>query len=165
MKKILLGIAGIAVLLGATVAYGAVTSKIKTQDTGYVQNYTFFTATTTTATSTVKAFDANDTGMFVIAGAKRVELFFSRAWTSGTNVGTTTFNVQVTPDGANWYNYARLVDATTTTPNIYSVAQVLGTTTAMYGLDLRTDAFLGVRCIAVFGGSDGNSTCKAYAEF
>jgi hypothetical protein len=163
-NKILLGITGVLVLLGATVAYGAVTSKFKTEDTGYSQNYSFLSATTTYAATSTNISNANDTGWFRIAGAKRVDIFFSRAATS-TNTGTSTYSIQVTNNGTNWYAFNRLIPATSTAQTAQAT-DVIGqsTTTDMFGVDLRTNAFLGVRCI-VTQTIDGSNSCSAYAEF
>jgi len=165
MTKKLNIISGIAVailaLLFGSIAYGAVTARIVNQATGFSQNYTFFSATTTNATSTTGA-TVNDPGFFVIAGAKRVDMFFSRAATS-TNNGTSTFAVQVTPDGTNWYDFGRLTQATST--NLQPTVRIgQSTSTVMAGVDLRTDNFYGIRCIVTFT-VDGNESCKAQAEF
>ena len=168
-------LAAIALLFGGAIAYGAITAKVKTQDTGYVQTYQFFNNTSTTtvagltgATST-NAANINDVGHFVIAGAKRVDVFFQHGGVATTSTGTSTMSIQVSPDGTNWYAFNRLVSSTSTTPAIVPNSTLpAATTTEMYGLDLRTDAFYGLRCVIQYAGASGKAgeqSCKAYAEF
>ena len=167
--KIVSGIALlILAMLFATVTYAAVTAKYVNQATGFSQNYTFFSATTTSATST-NVVNANDPGFLVVTGAKRVDFYFTHGGVATTSTGTSTFSVQVSPDGLNWFNFGRLTQATST--NLQPNASIVGaTSTQMFGLDLRTDAFYGVRCIVVEGtntgaSGDGEHTCKAYTEY
>jgi hypothetical protein len=155
-------LAAIALLFGATITYGAVTSKIANQATGYSQNYTFFTATTTAATSTTLA-TSNDPGFFTIAGAKKVELYFSRAATS-SNTGTSVFRVQVTPDGVNWYNFSTLIGTDVSATATSTVTISAATSTTVVSMDVLKNAFYAIRCVSTFT-IDGTETCKAYAEY
>ena len=146
-----------------------------------LNNYDFFASTTnptggsdatsTSATSTNinPYFDTSgryDQGYFNINGAQRVTFYFTRQ-DNGGNAGSSTFSVQVTPDGTNWYNFNKLISnvATTTPPGSTKATAVLtGTSTEIDSLDLRYDAFLGVRCIVVKS-VDGQAICKATAAF
>lgn len=135
----------------------------QTQTANY-QNFSFFNATTTTATSTNLSGGG---GYFKIAGAKKVELYFSRGGATGPNTGSTLFKVQVTPDGTNWYDFNKLeqnLATSTTATKVASVSIAAATSTTVTSMDLRTDAFYGVRCIAVET-TDGEHTCAASAEF
>lgn len=135
--------------------------------TGYVGS----TATTTTATSTniIPYIDSNgvyDNGSLDIRGAKRVTMYFSRAWGAG-NTGSTNFKVQVTPNGTDWYDFNKLVQnlATSTSPTtLSSVTISAATSTTVASLDLENDAFQAVRCIAVVT-TDGANSCSASVSF
>lgn len=129
---------------------------------GIYQNFTFFTATSTTATST------NITGgggYLKIAGAKKVELYFSRGDTSGKgNAGLSKFRVQVTPDGTNWFDYSKLVGSDAAATATSTVTIGTATSTVVANMDIIKDTFYGVRCI-VNQTTDGEHTCKASAEY
>ena len=167
MKKIILG-TGISILVLVFVslfvnssALGAVTAKLVNGDTGYTKNYTFFTATTTSATSTNSTVDG---GLFNIAGAKRVALYFSRGGLGG-NTGSSTFKIQVTPDGSNWYDYNTLAQNSATSSYPITVNRVIietSTSTVITYMDRL--GFYGLRCI-VNEATDGEHTCKGSAEF
>ena len=161
MKKYIIGIVMLVlVLVTVNQVFGAVTQRKATGPTGYVENYTFLNATTTSATSTTQPGD----GIFKIAGAKRVTLYFSRAW-AVTNTGSSTFSIQVTPDGTNWYNYNTLAQnlATSTYPTtLASVVIEAATSTTIVQMDKL--GFDSIRCVVVEA-TDGAHTCKAVAEF
>src|SRR3990167_3621145 len=139
-----------------------------------------FSATTTNATSTnIIQFSSNfgvDKGYFVIAGAKKVTLFFQRGDTTGTgNTGTSTFRIQSSPDGTNWYNFNKLKIASSTAQTaitntvgrvILSAAADFDTATAtiVASLDIENDSFYAIRCIVVEG-TDGEHSCKASANW
>src|SRR3990167_9153192 len=101
-----------AVLIGlvyfASTSNAHITKDVPTVTPNTFRTFTFFAssttqtnyATTTTATSTsiTQYFDSNgtlDKGYFVIAGAKKVEVYFQRGEAGGIgaggNTGTTTF--------------------------------------------------------------------------
>lgn len=135
---------------------------------------TFF-ATTTTATSTnilpwFTTDGVRDNGQFVIAGAKEVLVFFGRGDTTGQgNTGTTTFKIQTSPDGTDWYDYPRLQAATTTLASAdarFSTVSTAGiaaaTTTDVFKL---TDlGWYSIRCIVVET-TDGEHSCSASATW
>lgn len=166
MKKIIL-IVGIALLLivGVYQVSASVTATRPTQPTGYIQNYTFFNATTTSATSTDRATTSpNGWGMFNIAGAKNVAFYFSRA-DSGGNTGSSTFKVQVTPDGTNWYDYNTLVkNVATSSYPVTEASVVIQAATSTVISYMANLGFYGVRCTVVEA-INGAHTCKATAEF
>lgn len=147
---------------------------------GY-QNYTFFAsstsqiiyATTTTATSTnitpwVDASGRIDNGYFVVAGAKRVQFYFTRGdKLGGGNTGNTVFKVQVSPDGSNWYDYNSLFANSSTTLTSSSAATVTvsaATSTVLTALDLAKFTPYAVRCIVVET-TDGSHECSASADW
>lgn len=145
------------------------------------QRYQFFAtstaqtnfATTTTATSTtINAwYDSNgqvDNGYFVIAGAKKVNVYFSRGDTNGQgNAGSSTYSVQVTgktnPTEADWLYFTKLVPATTTT-QVGAGVIAAATSTIGFGLDIDSNAFYAIRCIVVEA-TDGEHTCAASAQY
>lgn len=158
------------VLTGVALAVGVpgVQSRFRTTDNiGFTEAYTFFSATTTSATSTT-ASGVNDPGFFKIAGAKNVELYFSRGDTTGQgNSGSTIFRVQVSPDGTNWYEYNGLAVNSVSAGNAFRPS--VGTTTIAAATSTTiakmTDlGFYAVRCIALEV-TDGEHTCKAQADF
>lgn len=159
-----------AVILGSwffsNKAIGSVSFEVPTQKGETYRNYSFFSATTTTATSTNTTDGVG--GYFPIAGAERVTLYFSRAWNGG-NAGTSTFSIEVSPDGTNWYDYNKLISNSTNTnaqtlTRVGSVAIVAATSTTVASLDLENDTFFAIRCI-VIEETDGAHTCSASAEF
>lgn len=155
----------LSVIVGGSIVFGAVSSPVSTGPTGTYKLYTFFTATSTTATSTNTT---DESGALVIAGAEKVNVFFSRGDSTGTgNTGTSTFSIQASPDGSTWYNFGKLVQATSTgvsdTDEQMNV-NLYATSSAMFALDMLYDTIYSIRCIVVEG-VDGNHTCKAAVEF
>lgn len=149
--------------------FAAQTFDRSTNNVNHFKDFTFFTATTTTATSTndIAVNDPTQKGMD-IKGAKKVNLYFTRGGATGPNTGSTNFRIQVSPDeGANWHYFNKLVQnlATSTDPtSLSSVTISAATSTVIVSLDLRTDAFSRMRCIAVET-TDGEHTCTATVEF
>lgn len=123
------------------------------------QHNSLFSATTTQATSTPIS----------IAGAERVEIYFKRLGASNS-VATSTFNVQVSPNGTDWYDYNKLVSNVTNTngqmpTRVASVTIVGATSTTIVAMDLQFDAFRQMRCVATQASttleSTDGSTCEA----
>jgi hypothetical protein len=155
----------IAVLGYALVSYAAVTLYQQTIMNTY-ENHTFFTATSTAATSTNAVIGGvyGADRVFKIAGAKHVAFYFSRGATS-TNAGSSTFRVEVSPDGTNWnvYNTLEQNVSTTTYPAVLaSVTVPSGTSTVV--AYMKNLGFNYVRCIANLV-TDGAQTCAASADF
>lgn len=130
--------------------------------------YTFFNATTTTATSTTAA-GTQDPGFMRIGGAKDVIFYFSRGDTKGTgNSGSTLFKVQVTPDGLNWFDYNELGQITTSqTADVFYTrvgTSTISAATSTLQYAMEDIDYYGVRCIAVRT-TDGEASCKASASF
>lgn len=136
-------------------------------------DHTFFTATTTTATSTNGANLPDRT--LRIDGAKHVTWYFGRGGATGPNTGTTTFKVQVSRDGSEWFDYSMLQRVTSyATADTYFTrlaaptagsganANCAATSTCMYKMDALGYHF--ARCIAVEQ-VDGEHTCRASATF
>lgn len=138
-------------------------------------------ATTTSATSTsiIPWTDANgriDNGYFVIAGARAVNLYFSRDAGAGANQGSTQFRIQVTNEATttsaingltDWYDYNVLEQniATSTTPTtIPTVTISAATSTVVVGMNMNNQAFYAIRCIALRT-TDGSSGCQATATW
>lgn len=173
-------------LVGVRATFGNVTSNTPNQELR-LNTYTFFAtstldttyfATTTTATSTniTPWADNNgriDNGYFIVQGAKDVTFYFTRQAGNGQGAtGRTTFKVEVTPDGTNWYPYPSLRAASTTNAGIngfYTTVSSVSmqnvtnaTTTDMYKMvDL---GWYAVRCIVVET-TDGEHACKATAQY
>ena len=166
---------------------GYIRDDLKTNLVGTFRTYDFFASstpgaipttlsTTTDATSTkIPAFtDVNgriDNGYFIVKGAKRVEVDFTRGGETGNNTGTSTFTIEVSPNGSDWFSFNRLRQATSTTEQsqvgIYAwdnVNKVFATTTLRFGLNLDYMSVYAIRCIVVEE-VDGNHTCKGYAEW
>ncbi len=163
----------LTVFFGAQIAYGAFSVPTGPTDT-YTPTFIFFNATTTSATSTNTASGG---GYANIAGAKKVVMYFSRGGVIDPNIGTSTFKVQVSPDGSTWYNFGLLLSATSTLPSTVNdstfgstvvigksvTAGGNGTSTVAYALDLSKFGFYAVRCIVVEN-VDGEHTCTASIE-
>lgn len=159
----------------------AITGDTATVTENTFRTYQFFAsttnpstlATTTSATSTniVPFFDTQgryDKGYMVIAGAKNVEMYFSRGDLSGQgNTGSTLYKVQVTgsmtPSESDWYDFSKLVQATSTTVQA-SASIGAATSTLRYGMNLDYTAPYAVRCIVVET-TDGEHGCSASATF
>lgn len=151
----------LVVTAGVALASGAIAFYTNTPSGGSYQHDVLLAATTTNATSTNVAGGG---GYSVIAGAKRVTMYFGRGGVVQPNLGSTRFSVQVTPNGTDWYNFGRLILGTSTTQGAQDSIIVSGTSTVQASLDLRTDTFDGVRCIALET-TDGEHTCSAAIEF
>ena len=132
---------------------------------------TYATSTTATSTNITPFFDSNgrlDSGFFVVAGAKKVDMYFARDAGTGSNNGTTTYKVQSSPDGSNWYDFNQLVQATSTSISntvVQTTARIgIATTTLIYSLDLDYQSVWAIRCIVVEQ-TDGFHYCSASATF
>lgn len=148
--------------------------------TASVMNSVVATGTvgTTVSTNFTAFFDPNgqlNNGVMDIRGAKTVSLFFTRGGSfAAANLGTTTFSVQVTPDGVNWYDFSKLVNSTSTSVSNAGVvtSAVIGatapgniaTSTLRYSMDLSTEKFLGLRAKVVTTG-DGAASVMGAATF
>lgn len=167
---------GIVVLLIAALfaisMLGATAGTINTDEnggrlsaTGRYVDYTFFSATTTSATSTniLPAFDADgrlDNGSIDARGAESATFYFSRGGSTGANTGLTVFSVEGSPDGTTWYDVNRLIinDVTGTATSSYTINAA--TSTAAASVDLTQHNFKRLRCIALET-TDGDHTCRA----
>ncbi len=155
-----------AFLFGVALAHGEVTFGMQTEINSY-QTFTFFTATTTTATSTNTA--AGSGGYFVIAGAKKVTMYFTHGGTATTSTTGARFAIQTSRDGTNWDNFSKLIgaDLSSTATSTYTIQGA--TSTVPVALDLSDDTFYAVRCISNEIASplatDGEQTCQAAATY
>ena len=146
---------------------------------GMYRNFQFFASTTgatfyatsTSATSTnitqyVDSKGFLDKGYFVIAGAKKVEFYFTRGDQTGKgNTGTSTFKVQISPDATTWYDFGKLILATTTNQTLQKDLTIqASTSTVPMSLNLDFDTFYAVRCVVVEE-IDGEHTCSAAASW
>lgn len=160
--------------------YGGIISSDVPTPTPSFRTYEFFASstlptllsTTTSATSTniISYTDSQgriDNGYFVIAGAKKIQFFFNRTGNNG-NAGASGFKVQVTKyatstaDNAVWYDFHKLVQATSTTQQ--QLVGLTGTSTLMYSFDNTIGGYYAVRCV-VTEVTDGEHSCSAYAEY
>lgn len=173
MKKTHLTIAGLfAGMLVLAIVFGSalhaskasaanVALQLTTPTPNSYQFENFFTATTTSATST------NITGgggYLPIAGAKHVTFYFSRGGAYSANTGSSKFEVEVTPDGTNWYDFSRLYLMDTSKTATSTVWITAATSTVVASMDLDNQTFFGVRC-QVVEITDGEHTCKAAVDF
>lgn len=160
---------GFGLLLAAILATGALLAVAQQVYAGStydkptpVDNYvdhTFFTATTTTATST-NAADLPDRTLRV-DGADDVVLYFGRGDTKGTgNSGSTVFKVQTSRDGSEWFDYnTLLLNSATSSPTSFAfVTLPAGTSTVQARMQYNGYHF--IRCISVET-TDGEATCRA----
>lgn len=151
-----------AVLLNPT-ASRAARDWFTATENGHQTAFTMLSATTTNATST-NTVDGG--GYYVIAGSDDVTLYFTRTQLSGSS-GNTTFKVQVTPDGATWYDFNELAEiGQAGDANAFfartGTSTITGTTTKMFFLE--NTGFYALRCIAVRV-TDGEATCRASTKF
>lgn len=151
------------------------------------QTYDFFaasstptvSATSTSATSTnilswTDPEGRRNNGALVIAGAKKVTLYFSRGDTTGQgNLGTSEFRIQTTLNADTlasglWTDYGELVQSTSTAITLAALVPTASssaaTTTLRFGMNLNYSAFYAIRCI-VKETVDGEHSCKAYVEY
>lgn len=124
--------------------------------------HTFFTATTTSATSTANIL--REEQRLTVAGAKKVVFYFSRGGATGPNTGSSKFEVEVSPDGTNWYDFNRLFLTDVSQTATSTVWITAATSTVVASLDIEDSAFLYARC-QVVEVTDGEHTCNGYAEF
>lgn len=131
--------------------------------------YSFFNGATTTGTNAVQQATSTNTtdgtGLLVIAGAKKVTVFFGHGGTATTSTATSTFRIQGTADMSNWYDMKFQQSTSTTYQTNNSIAGA--TSTVPFSLDV-TNAYYAIRCIATGGGavgSQGEHTCSGSAEF
>lgn len=131
-------------------------------------------STTTTATSTniigwFNSSGVKDDGTVLLAGAKQVNFYFGRTGVNG-NQGSSAFQVQVTPNGTDWYYWDKWVENATSTingaplSNNTATIKVTGTSTITQGMVLTNDAYLKARCIANKT-TDGENSCAATVQY
>ena len=145
--------------LGGVVAI----TRIVNKPIGYSEYYNLFpSATTTSATS---SDSVTGDGVVKVAGAKKVMVFFSRGGATGPNTGNTRFKIQGTPDGTNWYDYSKLVLATSTSETTQSVVNIAASTsTVAASLKNQFDTWQLIRCVVVET-TDGDHQCLVYVEY
>lgn len=107
-------------------------------------HYTLIDASVETATSSA----------IEIAHAEKVQVYFTRNDGDGTSgTGTSTFSIEISPDGTNFYDFNKLISNVTNTNSqeltrVGSVQLATATSTTMVALDIAHDAFHSIRCIA-----------------
>lgn len=125
--------------------------------------HSLLNATTSNATST-----EGGGGSVSLSCAKNVTFYFSRGDTTGQgNSGSTRFEVEVTPDGTNWYDYNGLVlnnvsAGSVMRPTVGTSTISAATSTVIATMDVL--GFYAARCIAIET-TDGEHTCKAAIEY
>lgn len=171
--KTLAIIVGLALLAPVVIAFQAFAGTIESDYPAVEKDarfYTFLNATTTTAISTSvdTTFDASgrrDDGTLNVAGAEKVTFYFGRGDTTGQgNTGLTVFDVDVSPDGTNWYDFNHLIANDVSNTATTTVTINAATSTVIYSMDLQYDAFKFVRCTATET-TDGEHTCQATVEY
>lgn len=154
-------------ILGAVTYSGAATIDSETGlDPAWEHFYHFgmTSATTTQATTTSVS----------IAGAKKVQAYFKYVNPTGTGFATSTFAIEVSPNGGtDWYDFNKLISNVSNT-NAQMITRVdsvtmSATTSAMYALDLTSDTFDDARCVVTFASTTitalDNSTCELSVEY
>ncbi len=129
-------------------------------------------------------FDSNGRrfdGTLDLRGANHAEVYFTRGGAFSASLpttGTTTFSVEVTPDGTNWYTFGRLLAATSSTGSTISstpvqASDVIGdsdgvtgdaTTTHRFSLDLNQEVYMAARCKVVTT-LNGSASCDMTARY
>lgn len=174
-------LAGVLLVLKPSKPLGGVTSETP-HAPGSFRAFTFFASSTvqtdfstsTAATSTdivpytTTSFGI-DNGYFVVAGAKKVTMFFQRGDTSGVgSASSSTFWVETSPDGTTWYRAQNIISATSSARQDNAI--VIATSTNLYSLDLVYNSVYAIRCM-VLGAALGDQTgkqshqCRAVAEW
>lgn len=149
----------LAAVFGVQVVFGI--DNVPTKQNELSAPKTLLNATTTSAYSTDISAGG---GYAVIAGAKKVEFYFTRGGATGPNTGKSVFSVEVTPDGANWYSFNKLVGSDVSATATSTVSIVAATSTVTVGMNIDHDAFYAARC-RVVETTDGEHTCKVQVEF
>lgn len=157
---------GLLVFIGAQSALRSFGAASPAQVPGNTKLFTFFAATTTTATSTNTT---DGSGVLNTTNAKKVTLFFSRGTDGVANTGSSRFSVEVatsTVAGTVWYDFNKLVQNVATSSNAWEIQYetLTGTSTKIDSMDIYYDGFNYVRCIADEV-TDGAHGCAAWVEY
>jgi len=147
--------------------FGAQTVDRSCTTENHIKDFSFFSATTTNATSTSDGSIGMD-----IKCAEKVTFFLTHGGVATTSTGTNIFNVQVSSDeGTTWYDFNKLVQNVATSSNAWQLDRVTvgaATSTTVVSLDIKNDTFSRARCISIetgAAGQQGEATCTAVAEF
>ncbi len=150
----ILAIAIVFVWNATNMTLGSMTSDKGCPVVNHSQNFEFFSATTTSATSTTDGFVGAD-----VKCAKKVTFTLTHGGVATTSTGTSIFNVQGSTDqGTTWYDLNKLVQnlSTSTVPTTLPRITVgAATTTTFVSLDLQYDTFTNIRLIVVETGPAG----------
>ena len=166
-QNIALAIVAFVAMLGAISFTFAATTNSETElspQWEHFYHYGMVTATTTQATTTSVS----------IAGAKKVQAYFKYTNPTGTGFATSTFSIEVSPDGGtSWYDFNKLISNVSNT-NAQMITRVdsltaSATTSATYAMDLVSDTFDEARCIVTFASTTitalDSSTCELSVEY
>lgn len=152
IKSIIIAVALTLLLTSAYFAF-AVTTEIRNPLRNSEDFYHYQMLTNVVDSSTSSAVS--------IAGAKKAQVYLSYANPVGSGLGTTSFSIEVSPNGSDWYNYNKLiVNASNTSATDITRDDIIvmsATTSAIYAIDLTNDTFRDVRCIA---GMQSTTTTK-----
>lgn len=144
------------ILAAGLVVYGATTTDESQRSLGTYDDYKHYTL--------INADTANATSSGLpIWAAERIEVYFTRNAGSASEA-TSTFEIEVSPDGTNWYDYNKLVSNVTNSNSqeltrVETTTIIGATSTTVVALDLQHDTFEELRCVAIVG-NDGNNTCE-----
>lgn len=171
LKKVL-GLGGIAIAMFLTAlaivyanpAFAGITYNQPTQaEKPTFTNHTFFTATTTSATST--ASSVNPDRVVRLDGADKATFYFSRGGAFGPNTGSSKFEVEVSPDGNTWYDFPQLLVMGGTTDTASSTVWITAaTSTVVASMNLTYHTFHFARC-QVVEVTDGEHSCSISVEY
>ena len=149
------------------ISYGAQTIDRQCPSENHYKDFSFFSATTTNATSTADGSIGMD-----IKCAEKVTLHLTHGGVATTSTGTNVFNVQVSPDeGTTWYDFNKLVQNLSTSTVETTLARITvgaSTSTVLVTMDLQDFTFSRVRVISVETGTEGQqgeSTATGIVEF
>lgn len=157
-----LGVASVFSVKQSEAATGPATGALtpSTYQSGTYNPYTFFSATTTTGTSTP----------IVVVGAKRISFNFTHGGVATTSTGGATFKVSVSTNGTDYIDFFPLIGTDVAFTATTSVAIQGATSTQMYTLDLTKHSIYSVKCIETeftSGGTgvQGEHTCNALITY
>lgn len=150
-------------------AYGLQTADKLTRNEHHYISHKFFSATTTTATSTQDTTqDPTALGMD-IKGAKKAVAYLTHGGTATTSTGGAVFKVQVSPDRVTWYDFSRLLGSDVSETATSSVTIQGATSTVRVALDLDNVTYEGLRCVSTEIntplGTDGEQSCDVWVQF
>jgi hypothetical protein len=161
---VILSLFGVAMF--TTMQLGATTSTTPEDRNNGVEH--FDTITMVAATTSDETSDGLE-----IWASERATVYFTRNGASDSTA-TSTFEIEVSPNGTDWYDYNKLVSNVTNANSeeltrVETTSIVGATSTVIVGIDLSHDVFHSVRCVTAFASTtiettDSNICAISYIE-